>query len=114
MSIIRNAKDFFGLTPVDMEHEDAYYEDDRQYRSSGSAAYAPAPAAAPTRDWETVRAFAHAVARELAAGAVALARVPGRGVHLRLAARLTLLLLRWALLRPLAVGHRFLLGRSWV
>lgn len=52
MSIIRNAKEFFGLAPVDMEHEDAYYEDDRQYRSSGSAAYAPAPAAAPTRDWD--------------------------------------------------------------
>lgn len=54
MSIIRNAKEFFGLTPVDMEHEDAYYEDDRQYRSSGSAAYAPAPAPspAPTRDWD--------------------------------------------------------------
>ncbi|QGU04998.1 cell division protein SepF [Corynebacterium comes] len=52
MSIIRNAKEFFGLTPVDMEHEDAYYDDDREYRSSGSAAYAPAPAPAPTRDWD--------------------------------------------------------------
>lgn len=45
MSIIRNAKEFFGLTPIDMEHEDAYYEYDREerpsYRSSGSAAYAP-------------------------------------------------------------------------
>ncbi|MDO5511225.1 cell division protein SepF [Corynebacterium sp.] len=44
MSIIRNAKEFFGLTPIDMEHEDAYYDYDREeprYRSSGSAAYAP-------------------------------------------------------------------------
>ena len=44
MSIIRNAKEFFGLTPIDMEHEDAYYDYDRdepRYRSSGSAAYAP-------------------------------------------------------------------------
>lgn len=53
MSIIRNAKEFFGLAPVDMEHEDAYYDDDREYRSSGSAAYTPAPAPtpAPTRDY---------------------------------------------------------------
>ncbi|MDO5668831.1 MAG: cell division protein SepF [Corynebacterium sp.] len=49
MSIIRNAKEFFGLTPIDMEHEDAYYDYDREeprYRSSGSAAYAP------SRDYE--------------------------------------------------------------
>lgn len=51
MSIIRNAKEFFGLTPVDMEHEDAYYDDDPQYRSSGSSAYAPAPTPAPARDY---------------------------------------------------------------
>lgn len=44
MSIIRNAKEFFGLSPIDMEHEDAYYDYDREeprYRSSGSSAYAP-------------------------------------------------------------------------
>ena len=53
MSFIRNAKEFFGLTPIDMEHEDAYYDYDREdsrYRTSGSAAYAPAPA--PARDYE--------------------------------------------------------------
>lgn len=46
MSFIRNAKEFFGLSPIDMEHEDAYYDYDREdsrYRTSGSAAYAPAP-----------------------------------------------------------------------
>lgn len=42
MSMFRNAKEFFGLGPVDMEHEDAYYDDEPRYRSSGSAAYAPA------------------------------------------------------------------------
>ena len=49
MSFIRNAKEFFGLTPIDMEHEDAYYDYDREdqrYRTSGSAAYAP------SRDYE--------------------------------------------------------------
>ena len=34
MSIIRNAKEFFGLTPIDMEHEDAYYDYDREERPS--------------------------------------------------------------------------------
>ena len=49
MSFIRNAKEFFGLSPIDMEHEDAYYDYDREdprYRTSGSAAYAP------SRDYE--------------------------------------------------------------
>ncbi len=49
MSFIRNAKEFFGLSPIDMENEDAYYDYDREdqhYRTSGSAAYAPA------RDYE--------------------------------------------------------------
>ena len=43
MSLMRSAKEFFGLAPVDMEHEDAYYDDEPRYRSDGSAAYAPAP-----------------------------------------------------------------------
>lgn len=42
MSIIKNAKEFFGLAPVDMEHDDAYYDDEPRYASHGSAAYAPA------------------------------------------------------------------------
>ena len=39
MSFIRNAKEFFGLSPIDMEHEDGYYDYDREdsrYRTSGS------------------------------------------------------------------------------
>lgn len=44
MSIIKNAKEFFGLTPYEMEHDDAYYDDEPRYRSNGSSAYAPAPA----------------------------------------------------------------------
>ncbi len=43
MSLMKSAKEFFGLAPVDMEHEDAYYDDEPRYRSDGSAAYAPAP-----------------------------------------------------------------------
>lgn len=43
MSLMKSAKEFFGLAPVDMEHEDAYYEDEPRYRTEGSAAYAPAP-----------------------------------------------------------------------
>ncbi|AGF72888.1 cell division protein SepF [Corynebacterium halotolerans] len=43
MSIMKSAKEFFGLAPVDMEHEDAYYDDEPRYRNDGSAAYAPAP-----------------------------------------------------------------------
>lgn len=39
MSIINSAKEFFGLTPADMDHDDAYY--DEQPRYNGSAAYAP-------------------------------------------------------------------------
>ncbi len=65
MSFIDRTKEFFGLAPVDvdtLDHEDAYYADERQpaygsdrrsaYADDGSAAYAPAydrePAYAPT------------------------------------------------------------------
>lgn len=42
MSIMKSAKEFFGLTPVDMEQDDAYYADDARYgETEGSAAYAP-------------------------------------------------------------------------
>ncbi|RNE49483.1 cell division protein SepF [Corynebacterium alimapuense] len=54
MSTFKNLKDFFGLAPVDLEHEDAYYEDEPRYSSQGSSAYAPAPApvaAAASRDY---------------------------------------------------------------
>lgn len=42
MSIMKNAKEFFGLTPIDMEQDDAYYAEGARYRETqGSAAYAP-------------------------------------------------------------------------
>lgn len=42
MSIMKSAKEFFGLTPVDMEQDDAYYADDARYGDTqGSVAYAP-------------------------------------------------------------------------
>ncbi|KQB85228.1 cell division protein SepF [Corynebacterium oculi] len=41
MSIIKNAKEFFGLAPADAYHDDAYYGEDVHYESQGSAAYQP-------------------------------------------------------------------------
>lgn len=42
MSIMKSAKEFFGLTPVDMEQDDAYYAEDSRYGDTqGSVAYAP-------------------------------------------------------------------------
>ncbi|MBC3185229.1 cell division protein SepF [Corynebacterium sp. zg-331] len=41
MSIIKNAKEFFGLAPADAYHDDAYYGEDVRYESQGSAAYQP-------------------------------------------------------------------------
>lgn len=42
MSIMKSAKEFFGLAPVDMEQDDAYYADDSRYgETRGSVAYAP-------------------------------------------------------------------------
>lgn len=42
MSIMKSAKEFFGLTPLDMEQDDAYYAEGAPYpETQGSAAYAP-------------------------------------------------------------------------
>ncbi|MEK0372150.1 cell division protein SepF [Corynebacterium mastitidis] len=41
MSIIKNAKEFFGLAPADAYHDDAYYGEDVHYEAQGSAAYQP-------------------------------------------------------------------------
>ncbi|KQB86751.1 cell division protein SepF [Corynebacterium lowii] len=41
MSIIKNAKEFFGLAPADAYHDDAYYGEDAHYEAQGSAAYQP-------------------------------------------------------------------------
>lgn len=42
MSIMRSAKEFFGLAPVDMDQDDAYYADEPRYgETQGSMAYAP-------------------------------------------------------------------------
>ncbi|HAT1151260.1 MULTISPECIES: cell division protein SepF [Corynebacterium] len=41
MSLIDRTKEFFGLGPMDIEADDAYYADERSYESNGSAAYAP-------------------------------------------------------------------------
>ncbi|EEI78757.1 cell division protein SepF [Corynebacterium striatum] len=41
MSLIDRTKEFFGLGPMDIEADDAYYADERRYESNGSAAYAP-------------------------------------------------------------------------
>ncbi|MGD7003234.1 cell division protein SepF [Corynebacterium halotolerans] len=42
MSIMKSAKEFFGLAPVDMEQDDAYYADDARYgETQGAVAYAP-------------------------------------------------------------------------
>ncbi|MGP6172812.1 cell division protein SepF [Corynebacterium sp. A21] len=44
MSIMKSAKEFFGLTPIDMEQDDAYYSEGGRYgETQGSAAYAHAP-----------------------------------------------------------------------
>lgn len=49
MSIIRNAKEFFGLAP----HDDAYFADDVDYGTEGAAAYAPRSSyARDYRDYE--------------------------------------------------------------
>ena len=52
MSFIDRTKEFFGLAPMDIDSDDAYYADEREpaqsaYATNGSAAYAPrtAPAA---------------------------------------------------------------------
>ncbi|MCZ9308314.1 cell division protein SepF [Corynebacterium uberis] len=44
MSIIKNAKEFFGLAPLDpeMDSEAAYYAEESTYGAHGSAAYQPA------------------------------------------------------------------------
>lgn len=42
MSFVRNAKEFFGLAPTNMEHDDAYFDEEPRYETHGSAAYAPA------------------------------------------------------------------------
>lgn len=64
MSIMKSAKEFFGLTPIDMEQDDAYYAESSRYGDSqGSAAYAPrhdyeeyqpAPAPEPSRYAATI------------------------------------------------------------
>ncbi len=41
MSLIDRTKEFFGLGPMDIEADAAYYADERRYESNGSAAYAP-------------------------------------------------------------------------
>ncbi|HAT1547831.1 cell division protein SepF [Corynebacterium striatum] len=41
MSLIDRTKEFFGLGPMDIEADDAYYADERSYEPNGSAAYAP-------------------------------------------------------------------------
>lgn len=41
MSLIDRTKEFFGLGPMDIEADDAYYADEHSYESNGSAAYAP-------------------------------------------------------------------------
>ncbi|MFR9838200.1 cell division protein SepF [Corynebacterium striatum] len=41
MSLIDRTKEFFGLGPMDIEADDAYYADERSYESNGSAACAP-------------------------------------------------------------------------
>ena len=41
MSFIDKTKDFFGLGPVDIEEDDAYYNEDPRYSENSSAAYAP-------------------------------------------------------------------------
>lgn len=40
MSLIKGAKEFFGLAPLDDERDDAYYDEPR-YADDGAAAYAP-------------------------------------------------------------------------
>lgn len=41
MSILKNAKEFFGLSPMDEERDDAYYAETPRYETAGSAAYQP-------------------------------------------------------------------------
>lgn len=40
MSLIKDAKEFFGLAPMDDERDDVYYDEPR-YADDGAAAYAP-------------------------------------------------------------------------
>lgn len=49
MSFIDRTKEFFGLGPVDVAHDDAYYADEPPYETNGSVAYAPRAAAAYDR-----------------------------------------------------------------
>lgn len=39
MSFLNSAKEFFGLAPMDMEADDAYYHDEPRYTASGETAY---------------------------------------------------------------------------
>ena len=41
MSFIDKTKDFFGLGPVDIEEDDAYYSEEPRYSENASSAYAP-------------------------------------------------------------------------
>ncbi|AWB81579.1 cell division protein SepF [Corynebacterium yudongzhengii] len=41
MSLFKDAKEFFGLAPMDAERDDAYYDDEPRYADDGAAAYAP-------------------------------------------------------------------------
>ena len=41
MSFIDKTKDFFGLGPVDIEEDDAYYNEEPRYSENSSSAYAP-------------------------------------------------------------------------
>ncbi|AKK11452.1 cell division protein SepF [Corynebacterium uterequi] len=54
MSILKGAKEFFGLAPLDDERDDMYYDDEPAYPASNyrpsyqpERTYAPAPAPAP-------------------------------------------------------------------
>ena len=41
MSFIDKTKDFFGLGPMDIEEDDAYYNEEPRYSGNSSSAYAP-------------------------------------------------------------------------
>lgn len=41
MSFLDRTKEFFGLGPMDIDNDDAYYAEERRYEANGSAAYAP-------------------------------------------------------------------------
>lgn len=41
MEFFNKTKEFFGLGPMDVEADEAYFAEDRRYESNGAAAYAP-------------------------------------------------------------------------